>query len=384
MTAVLAIVLGLELLVIAALLVWVFPLINRPADPAVLAPPITPVVSDWTATDTAVPAPTALPDPTRAPLSTLPPTSAPRPTSTPIPFFESPIVYGTSVEGRPLVAYRFGTGPSARAIIGGIHGGYEWNTVELVSRTLEYFREHPEQVPPGVTLYLIPCMNPDGYAAGRDLAARTNRNGVDLNRNWDYQWQITATHGTRPVFAGSAPFSEPETAALRDFILQRNIELVIFYHSAMGKIFSGAERDRCPTEELAIMMSRVTGYPYAPEGVPGQITTGDAIDWLSAQGIPAIEIELTDHQNIEWERNLPGILAFLQWSIPGKSTAGSPPVSPGSQNCRTYTVQPGDTLLHIALEFGVTLEALMSANGIRNPDLIQAGQTLCIPVGDGR
>lgn len=44
-----------------------------------------------------------------------------------------------------------------------------------------------------------------------------------------------------------------------------------------------------------------------------------------------------------------------------------------------YTVQRGDTLNRIALRFGVTLQALMSANGIYNPNVIWAGQRLAIP-----
>ncbi|MBN1976265.1 MAG: hypothetical protein JW918_02590, partial [Anaerolineae bacterium] len=115
------------------------------------------------------------------------------PTTTPQPFFEGPFTYGQSFNGHPLLAYRLGTGPSARAIVGGIHGGYEWNTVDLVSRTLEYLQENPSLVPDGVTLYIIPCANPDGYYLSHDLAGRPNGNGVDLNRNWDYKWQPTAT-----------------------------------------------------------------------------------------------------------------------------------------------------------------------------------------------
>lgn len=44
-----------------------------------------------------------------------------------------------------------------------------------------------------------------------------------------------------------------------------------------------------------------------------------------------------------------------------------------------YQVQPGDTLSSIAQRFGVTLEALMEANGITDPDQIYAGQILRIP-----
>jgi len=240
----------------------------------------------------------------------------PSPTSTPQPFFEGPITYGHSFNGLPLLAYRLGIGPSARAIIGGIHGGYEWNTVELVSQTLQYLQENPALVPDQVTLYVIPCANPDGYAAGPGVElGRVNGNGVDLNRNWDYDHHITATHGTRPVDAGASPFSEPETAALSDLILDHRVEAAIFYHSAMARIFHGAEQDRSATYELALAISEATGYLIA-EGVPGQITTGDAIDWMSAHGLAGIEVELTTHEDIEWERNRQGLLAFLNWMPP--------------------------------------------------------------------
>jgi len=252
---------------------------------------------------------------------TVPPTSTPlpaTPTAQP-PFFEGPFTYGVSFGGRPLLAYRLGTGPSVHAIIGAIHGGYEWNTVDLVSQTLEYLQANPSLVPDEVTLYVIPCANPDGYAAGTDREhGRTNDNNVDLNRNWGYNWQMTATHGTRPVFAGNEPFSEPETAALRDLILERNVEAAIFYHSALSKIFYGAEREKSATYELSLTVSEATGYPIAA-GIPGQITTGDAIDWMSDQGLAGVEVELTTHEDIEWERNLQGVMAFLNWRPPSVS-----------------------------------------------------------------
>jgi hypothetical protein len=235
-----------------------------------------------------------------------------------------PFRYGTSYDGRPLLGYRCGNGPSVRAIIGGIHGGYEWNTVHLVEKMLDYLQARPDQVPEDVTLYVIPCANPDGYAAGTDrVRGRMNGNGVDLNRNWDYEWQPTATHGTRLVSAGDSPFSEPETAALRDLILGRGVEAAIFYHSAMARIFHGLETAKSATYELAAAVSESTGYPVAAS-VPGQITTGDAVDWMSAQGLAGIEVELTTHREIEWARNLRGLKAFLGWGIPGPRPAQGP------------------------------------------------------------
>jgi hypothetical protein len=41
--------------------------------------------------------------------------------------------------------------------------------------------------------------------------------------------------------------------------------------------------------------------------------TGDATGYFNDMGHAAIEIELTDHDNIEWQRNLNGIISALAW-----------------------------------------------------------------------
>lgn len=312
------------------------------------------------------------------PSPTLPPPTIP---PTPLPFFSGPFTYGLSFGGRSLIAYRLGTGPSVRAIVGGIHGGYEWNTVELVSDTLHYLQENPQEIPDAVTLLVIPCANPDGYYAGTDaVVARMNGNGVDLNRNWGYNWQPTATHGTRPVSAGSGEFSEPETASLRNLLEENEVEAVIFYHSAMGKIFSGADRMSSATFELAEEMAQATGYPHAPEGIPGQITTGDAIDYLSTRGIAGVEIELLTHDAVddaEWQRNLQGLWAFLHWNLGANSPATPLPVN--STGWVEYIVQPGETLSDIAWRCGADWADLANANGLPDPYWIREGQTLRVP-----
>ena len=48
---------------------------------------------------------------------------------------------------------------------------------------------------------------------------------------------------------------------------------------------------------------------------------------------------------------------------------------------RFYTVNSGDTLAVIAERFEVTVQSIVDANGLENPDDIQAGQTLEIPSG---
>lgn len=65
---------------------------------------------------------------------------------------------------------------------------------------------------------------------------------------------------------------------------------------------------------------------------------------------------------------------------PGNNVGGRPPVYPGPIGYRfTHVVQPGENLFRISLQYNVTLDALMRANGIYNPNYVYVGQTLYIP-----
>jgi LysM repeat protein len=210
-----------------------------------------------------------------------------------------------------------------------------------------------------------------------------NANLVDLNRNWDYQWQMTATHGTRPVKAGTHPFSEPETRGIRDFIFDKEIEAVIFYHSALGVVFHGANTESSLTYPLTKMLSDVTGYPIQTS-IPGQITTGDAIDYLSEVGVAGTEIELTTHAEVddsEFQRNIEGIKAFLLWQPETTVSDTSPPPIQASEWI-TYVVQANDTLLEIAIEYGTTVEELQYRNAISDPNALQIGDEILVPASD--
>lgn len=68
-------------------------------------------------------------------------------------------------------------------------------------------------------------------------------------------------------------------------------------------------------------------------------------------------------------------------TIPTGGGSSSPP--PPATGGSTYTVQPGDYISLIARRFGVTVAALLSANNLSNPNLIYAGQVLKIPGGSG-
>ncbi len=56
-----------------------------------------------------------------------------------------------------------------------------------------------------------------------------------------------------------------------------------------------------------------------------------------------------------------------------------PTNTPTPQGQQTYEVKSGDTLRAIAAEFGVTVEAIVIANSLADPNLVFIGQLLLIP-----
>ncbi|MBN1563779.1 MAG: LysM peptidoglycan-binding domain-containing protein [Anaerolineae bacterium] len=72
---------------------------------------------------------------------------------------------------------------------------------------------------------------------------------------------------------------------------------------------------------------------------------------------------------------------IITFCLIGVLLLGTLPVRAQDDVPVTHVVQPGENLYRIALSYGVTLDALMAANGLTVPDLVLVGQTLIIPGG---
>ncbi len=240
-------------------------------------------------------------------------------------------VIGRSVDGRDIDSYTYGSGEKRLLLVGGIHGGYEWNSVSLVYLFKDYLDANPEIVPKNITVTVIPSANPDGVfrVTGKEgrfdisdvskdkkvlASGRFNANEVDLNRNFDCKWQPKSTWQQKTVSAGTKPFSEPESEALRSFISENNPSAVIFWHSQSNGVYaSQCERGILPgTLEIMNVYSSASGYP-AIKTFDAYVTTGAIEDWLASINIPAVTVELSTHETLEWEKNLAGIKAILQY-----------------------------------------------------------------------
>ena len=244
------------------------------------------------------------------------------------PSFVENHVIGTSVEGREIREYSYGFGPKRLLFVGGMHGGYEWNSILLAYQLIDYLDAHNDIVPTGFLITVIPNLNPDGIykiigKGGRFAIAdvptlkdsspgRFNAHGVDLNRNFDCKWTPTGTWRTQTVSAGIAPFSEPETRALRDYILKNKPTAAVFWHSQANAVYASECTHGILPETVRIMnaYASAAGYP-AVKSFSAYEVHGDAEGWLASINIPAITVELKTHESVEWNRNLLGIKALL-------------------------------------------------------------------------
>ncbi len=255
----------------------------------------------------------------------------PVPEIIPEPEIES-VIIGQSVQGRPIEAYQFGSGTTDVLFVGGMHGGYEWNTVVLAYEMIDYFTENIYNLPSNLTVHIIPNANPDGLAlvttgnkTGRitandviawsaDGRGRFNANGVDLNRNFDCKWSPEATWRSRTVGAGTAPFSESESIALRDYILEHDPVAGIFWHSVANAVYgSECHEGVLPlTTELMNRYATAARYQAIPvfDAYP---VVGDIEGWMATLGKAAITVELETRDSIEWNRNLAGTVAILNY-----------------------------------------------------------------------
>lgn len=266
--------------------------------------------------------PVDLPQATGTPITmdVAPPATLILPTLTPFPD-DTLFAIGQSYEGRTIWAWQFGEGGRTITLVGGIHGGYEGNTVVLAEQLIEHFRRSPQTVLPGIRLVIIPAANPDGLERGSSFQGRFNARGVDLNRNWGCEWSETAVVRTRAVDPGPRPFSEPESLALRSYFLSDQPDAVIFYHSAVGAVFMGECGNRPAADWMGKLLAGATGYPYMSDFEYYDVT-GDASNWLAERGVPAAVIELTTHEETEFEENLAGVMALQCYFAFEEAAAG--------------------------------------------------------------
>jgi len=206
------------------------------------------------------------------------------------------ISFGTTIEGRPMWAARISDNPNVDEdepellFTAAVHAR-EVNTPDI----LFYYIDHVTDnygIDPQITdlidnreIWIIPICNPDGYYYNQVIAPngggmwRMNRRdngngtfGVDINRNYGYMWGYddegsSPTPGS-PTYRGTAPFSEPETQALRDFMISRDFVLALHWHQYSNVTIYPWAYDHLATPDNDIFRAlgdsiyQMNGYDY--------------------------------------------------------------------------------------------------------------------------
>lgn len=217
-------------------------------------------------------------------------------------------VIGQSVRGRELPVLALGQGKRKLLYLCSTHATETVAGNVLMAFGYELLREREicavscAQALRRNTLYILPLLNPDGaeIAQGRmapeDRARlvffndgsedfthwQANARGVDLNHNFDADFlrgkALEREHGiygpSSTRYGGKEAFSEPETAALRDFIIEENIDALFAFHTQGEEIYHAGRG----SQGMARIFAKASGYAVsAPEGIA---SCRGAKDWF--------------------------------------------------------------------------------------------------------
>jgi len=241
--------------------------------------------------------------------------------------FEPIQLIGTSTGGHDITAYHYGKGDTELLFVGGIHGGYSWNTSLVAYDLMDYLEANSDILPGNVQVTVIPVLNPDGLykvvgtterftksdVSSNTVPGRFNDNDVDINRNFDCEWKATGIWQNKSVSGGSEPFSEPESQALKQYVQERSPDAVVVWYSAAGGVYASNCNNGILPETTTIMnlYADASGYP-AYDDFDFYEITGDAVNWLAKNNVPAISVLLTTHDSTEWSKNKAGIEALIE------------------------------------------------------------------------
>lgn len=222
------------------------------------------------------------------------------------------ISIGQSLEGRDIWAFKLSDNPNVdedepEILYTALHHAREVITPEVlfyfVEQMISQYGTWPEEtfLIDNREMWFIMCVNPDGYYHNEVIAPggggmwRKNRRvnadstyGVDLNRNYGYMWGLddvgSSPDGSSETYRGTAPFSEPEIQAMRDFVISREFVISLQYH-AFGNLllwsWSYSLGDFTPDEPVfRAIFDSARAWNYYTGGSDALYTVnGGANDW---------------------------------------------------------------------------------------------------------
>jgi len=236
---------------------------------------------------------------------------------------------GLSYEGRNIWCLEISDNPGVDegepgVVFVGLHHAREWPSVEMgleiATRLTSNYGSDPSiaDLVDNRRIWVIPCMNPDGYVYCHDQGHdwRKNRHvfpqfgtvGVDLNRNYDGSvngdkggaWGsvgagLTTHDPAQEAYCGLAPFSELETQAIQGLFEVNRVAIALTYHTYGRLVLWPWGYSAATTPDNALLAS--VGQNLATEITHGgtgtytpmqsaldYATVGETIDWVYGYG----------------------------------------------------------------------------------------------------
>lgn len=248
------------------------------------------------------------------------------------PFIETGSI-GKSIMGKDLYYIKIGTGP-VEVMYNATHHGNEWITTPVLLKFAEeYAKAYAEngeiygksakELYDTKTLYIIPCVNPDGMdvvngglpvgefynnvlAISKNYPQipfpdgwKANVAGVDLNLNYPANWlrakeikyELGFTSPAPRDFVGPEPLSEPESMAMYKFTVEHQLALTLSYHT-QGKVIYWKYLDYLPKNSYTIAKALAEASGYELSITPAESSYAGYKDWfIQAFNKPGYTVE---------------------------------------------------------------------------------------------
>lgn len=190
---------------------------------------------------------------------------------------------GTSVQGRTILVMKVTSNSrlpanKPRVRLNGPHHGNEKIATEITLAFLKYLCENYATEPSVRALvdtreiWILPIFNVDGHVANN----RYNAAGVDLNRDYGYEWDPSETPG---------PFSQVETQAMRNHSERNQIVLEFSYHSTASYVNYLWDNHPADPPDSAYIMSLASRYADSTYGSSTtRLTPINGYNWYEVHG----------------------------------------------------------------------------------------------------
>ena len=267
---------------------------------------------------------------------------------------------GKSEEGRDLTLCLLGNPNAEKNILlqASIHGR-EHVVTQIAVGEIDYILHHQDMVLANgmtiaqllevVCIHIIPMSNPDGVTIsqtqtlpdafadlyeGKSNIAKTwkaNANGIDLNGNFDADWELYGINKpvTSPAdagYKGESPECAAESKALADYLRSMKFDLTLSYHTSGSVIYWSFDYENHlavnkKSKEIAALIAAENGFSLSRQS--SSSTAGFKDYAMQAFNIPSLTIEFSQVNSpapfsefeLTWARGKNTLLISAQWVL---------------------------------------------------------------------